>query len=48
MSTPFNIVVSLCFTGLFYGLAGLSSSFAQYARFASIITLLSLTAYQVG
>lgn len=47
VTLPFNLVSSLCFSGVFYGMSGLNPGAPQFARFSCVISLFFLISHQV-
>jgi ABC-type multidrug transport system permease subunit len=45
---PFNILVAVLYSGIFYGMCGLRRGSAHFSKFATIVTLLQIIAAQVG
>jgi ABC-type multidrug transport system permease subunit len=44
---PFNILVAVMYSGIFYGMCGLRRGREHFAKFATIVTLLQIIAAQV-
>lgn len=45
---PFNILVAVLYSGIFYGMCGLRRGGEHFAKFATIVTLLQIISAQVG
>lgn len=44
---PFNILASVLYCGIFYGMCGLRSGSLYFVKFTTVVTLLMLIAAQV-
>lgn len=44
---PFNILVTVLYSGIFYGMCGLRAGSVHFAKFACIVTLLQIISAQV-
>ena len=45
---PFNILVAVLYSGIFYGMCGLRKGPGHFGKFATIVTLLQIISAQVG
>ena len=45
---PFNILVAVLYSGIFYGMCGLRRGPQYFGKFATIVTLLQIIAAQVS
>lgn len=48
VALPFNIISSVCYSGVIYGMAGLHAGGPQFGRYACIISIFHLIAHQVS